>query len=562
MGIPITDRGGDVRIYGEGSPGGKGTGLALINACSIPEAEKIPTRVLSTAFFDRYRDRDGSIATEDEEVIAAILADLGPVPVGVRSSATDEAGGEEGGRDQLHAGEYLSYMLPNNHPDPGVRLGQVRRAVELIYTDFITRRGPVSAEKMAILINPIPGITDETDAGPCYYPCVSGVANSFFPYALKTQDPADGFARIAFGHGYATILDDFPIISMATIREPVPLKLMQSGNRQQRFYALNLSRNTDLGGDELETMEILHTRFAGQRLLDVLGVENHRVTMENLIQEDRFAFRTRLNAIMDAIRARITPHFQIEFVFNLNPDELTDTTGSDAERGTFHIVQLTLLPELRHDAVRIPEESGRVMLDIANSQGHGVQSDIRHAVVISPFTYSRDRHDEVRAGVAEINRRLEEAGERYILVVPGRLGTTNRDWGIYLEYREVSGAAAIFEYGVDIAGRAEPLPEEGSLTGGIYGSHFLYMIQGGYDEDQRRMQTRMYGTQGTHFLTNLVANNIIYGFIAPDADFLNPWFFSGISPGEALAELTFPAPVTVYADSINQFCKVIADHDG
>ncbi|MFC1499954.1 hypothetical protein ACFL6T_02925 [Candidatus Zixiibacteriota bacterium] len=556
MSNPITDSCGYVKIYGEGSPGGKGTGLVLINECLIPEAEKIPTRILSTSFYDRFIEQEGRIDPGDEKIIQAIVEELGETPIGVRSSATNEAGGLEGGQDQLHAGEYRSFMLSNNHPDPAFRYKQVRQAITHIYTDFIARQTQASTEKMAILINPIPGIFDESNAGPCYYPCVSGVASSYFPYALKTQDPNGGFARIAFGHGYATILDDFPIISMATIREPVPLKMMQSGNRQQRFYALNMDRCVDLSGDELETMEVLHTRFASQRLLNLLGVENHRVTMENLIQEDHFEFRTRLTAIMDAIKARITPHFQIEFVFNF------DLSDPQVESGTFHIVQLTLLPELRRDAIQIPVEAGRLMLNIANSQGHGVIDGIRNAVVVSPFTYSRDCHDEVRAGIGEINQRMKEVGERYILVVPGRLGSTNREWGICLDYREVNQAAAIFEYGVDIAGRAEPLPEKGDKTGGIYGSHFLYMIQGGYNEDQKRMQTRMYGTQGTHFLTNLVADNIIYGFIAPDEDFIDPWFFSGIAPGEALAELAFPAPVKIFADSLNQFCKVIADHDG
>ena len=113
-------------------------------------------------------------------------------------------------------------------------------------------------------------------------------------------------------------------------------------------------------------------------------------------------------------------------------------------------------------------------------------------------------------------------------------------------------AAAIFEYGVDVAGRPEPLPEDDSMTGGIYGSHFLYMIQGGYDEDQKRLQTRMYGTQGTHFLTNLMGNNIVYAYIAPMQDTFDPWLFSQSDAGAIPAVLAFPGPVAVYADSLNQ----------
>jgi hypothetical protein len=84
------------------------------------------------------------------------------------------------------------------------------------------------------------------------------------------------------------------------------------------------------------------------------------------------------------------------------------------------------------------------------------------------------------------------------------------------------------------------------------------MIQGGYNEDQKRYQTRMFGTQGTHFLTNLVCNNVIYGYIAPTEDVIDPWFFSTPEKTDALYVLAFPERVTVYADCLNQRCIVAA----
>jgi hypothetical protein len=197
-------------------------------------------------------------------------------------------------------------------------------------------------------------------------------------------------------------------------------------------------------------------------------------------------------------------------------------------------------------------------LSINSLQGHGIKKGVKYAVVVSPFIYTKDKHDEITRKIADINRTMREKKEDYIIIIPGRLGSTNKDWGIFIDYRDVDRAVAIFEYGVDIAGRAEPLPEEASLTGGIYGSHFLYMIQGGMDEDQKRFQTRMYGTQGTHFLTNLVCNNVIYGYIAPTEDNLDPWFFAHEGKNDAFRVLTFPEAVTIYADSINQRCVVIA----
>ena len=554
MSIPITEIEGDVRVFGSGAPGGKGAGLIRISQISFLKVGLLKTRILATDFYDRYLENNCRLGEQELLKITSIIDELGEIPLGIRSSATNEAGRTTAGIGPVHAGENASFMLPNNHSDPKVRIAQAVLAIGHIYDDFRRKQLPESREKMAVVINPIPGLFDDTLAGPVYYPYISGVASSFFPHALKNQNPKEGFARIAFGHGYATVLDDFPVISMATIRNPIPLDLLKIGKGQQYFYALDLTRNRDLKGEELETMKKLHVRFANFHKIRLLGIQNNLITIEELIQNNHFGFKTTLVEIMETISVRISSHFQIEFVFNL------DFSQKENRQGTFHIVQLTELPELRFDALPVPRQILRTYLSINNAQGHGVKKDIRFAVVVSPFLYSRDRQAEVRKRILDVNREMRGRGEKYILVVPGRLGSKNPDWGIFVEFKDVDQAAAIFEYGVDVAGRSEPLPEEGSFTGGVYGSHFLYMIQGGFDEDQKRLQTRMYGTQGTHFLTNLMSNNIIYGYVTPQLDTFDPWLFSGAHPESALSVLTFPRPVTVYADSLNQRCQVVTEN--
>lgn len=550
MSVTIVEKVGDVKIYGKGSLGGKGDGLVKINECSIPKAHKLRTRVLTTNFYDRFLEHDGKFIEEELAPIATILEKIGDFPISVRSSATNEAWVSPGGHGSVHAGENTSFMLPNNHPDDSVRFDQLIRAITFIFNDFIQKQVPDSQEKMAIVLNPIPGIYEQSDVGPIYYPLVSGVANSFFPYALKSQNPKEGFARIAFGHGYATVLDDFPVISMATINNPIPLKLLGEG--QGYFYAIDMSKNAGLQGEELETMKKLHIRFAGSQYSQFLGVRKNCITLETLIQDNQFGFQSGLIEIMTIISAKISSHFQIEFVFNIMQSE------ANALSGQFHVVQLTQLPEFKFERIEMPEQNENCRLLIHNFQGHGIKQDIKYAVVVSPFIYSKDRHDEVRNKIFNLNRQLKHKNENYIIIAPGRLGSSNRDWGIQIDYRDVDRAVGLFEYGVDISGRPEPLPEKDDITGGIYGSHFLYMLQGGSDEQQKRLQTRMYGTQGTHFLTNLMGNNVIYGFIAPTEDHLDPWFFSASADDDAINVLKFPKPVTMYADSKNQRCIITA----
>ncbi len=542
----------EVRIFGNGKLGGKGTGLARINECGLPGANKLPTYILTTDYYDRYLDNKRTFDQDTIEILKGILRDIGDIPVGVRSSATNEGGVQSARGWAIRAGENISFMLPNNHPDWDARFGQFRQAVSHVYEHFIVQGGD-ECEKMAVVINPIPGIIDDTLAGPFYYPYISGVANSYFPHALKTQDPREGFARIAFGHGYATVLDDFPVISMATIKNPVPLKYLQIGHGQQYFYALDLTKNRTLQGTELETMKKLHVRFANFHKIKLLGVKNQIITIEELVEHNHFGFRSGLERIMDTISSKISSHFQIEFVFNI------EFRKKPYEDGFFHVVQLTLLPEMIYEPVKFPERAGRLYLSIGSLQGHGVKREIKYAVVVSPFLYCREQHDDVKKKLTQLNQKMRRRNEPYLLLVPGRLGSKNTEWGIAVDFKDVDRAVAIFEYGVDIAGRAEPLAEEGSITGGIYGSHFLYMIQGGYDEDQKKLQTRIFGTQGTHFLTNIMNNNIFYGYIMPGKDTLDPWFFDGPESGDPLYLLTFPAPVTIFADTSSQRCVVVAE---
>ncbi len=550
MSVTAVDRIGDVKIYGSGQFGGKGAGLIKINECHIPKAHKLRTRILTTTFYDRFRELGGKFGKEEFGTLASILKKLGHIPISVRSSATDEACVMPEGKGSVRAGENTSFMLPNNHPYSSKRFNQLIQAIFFIYKDFICLQPHDTKEKMAIVINPIPGVHLNTLAGPTYFPLVSGVANSFFVHALKTQNPEEGFARIAFGHGYATVLDDFPVISMATIKSPLPLKLLGKG--QKYFYAINMNKNERLEGEELETMSKLHIRFADRKHKKFLGTFKNLVTFEDLVQNDRFNFKSDLLECMETISSKISSHFQIEFTFNL------DFEKKKEEHGIFHIVQLTELPEMKLRAIQIPEQAKHIYLSTQNLQGHGIIRGIKSAVVISPFIYSKTLHDAVSRKISEINTFMLERKEKYLLIVPGRLGSKNKNWGIYADYKDVDGAVAIFEYGVDIAGRAEPVSDENSRSGGIYGSHFLYMIQGGFDEEQKRIQTRMYGTQGTHFLTNLVGNNVIYSYITPTKDKIDPWFFSPPNTNEAIYVKRFPKRATIYADSVNQKCVVMS----
>ena len=124
----LADQYGNIKILGSGSVGGKGEGLIRINECPLPRAYKLRTWILATSFYERFLERDGRLADKDLAVAAGILEEIGDTPIGVRSSATNEAVITEDGFGPIHAGENTTFMLPNNHPDVSTRLSQMMQA--------------------------------------------------------------------------------------------------------------------------------------------------------------------------------------------------------------------------------------------------------------------------------------------------------------------------------------------------------------------------------------------------------------------------------------------------
>jgi hypothetical protein len=534
-----------ITIYGKGRCGGKGNGLLIADKIDLKCVDQLRTAILTTDFFERYRDNKGSFDPESREILRKIHAAF-PTPIGVRASERFE-------NDPRVAtsGESSSYMLANNRRDQAESFAQFLQVIGFIYDRYVSRALATEGDLygIAIVVNPIHGITSSSRAGAFYYPMASGVADSFFRYPLVldngAQNPTEGFARIAMGHGYGVVRDDFEVIPVATIRNPInPGMLTSKGQRY--FYALRMDEDLEVTPDEMANMSILHSRFADEELLELFSGANGRLNLENLVTGDRYGFRSGLNAIMEQLHKH-EDSFQIEFTWNVIDG-----------RGVFHVVQYLSLRHLAMRSFEIPSSSQEALVDTDQFQGHAVIDGIRYAVVINPFQYQEQMHDDIVAELARLNQELGDSNERYILVCPGRLGTTNRQWGFQLDFGHVSNAAVIVEYGYDIKGSPTLSVGDDEMTGGIYGSHFLYQILGGADESEKRRRARLFGSQGTHFLTNLYTSGTLYLFVNPAHNKLSGWFFSPPSGQEAapIYMKKLARSAVAYANLLQRRCLV------
>lgn len=532
----------NITVHGKGEIGGKGEGLVTIDRIPLRQAHKLKAEIFANEFYERYRNNGYHFDSESLEHLRAVHASFSSCPISVRASERLE-------NDPYvpSSGESSSYMLPNQHPDVEERFDQLVRSIAYLYGKFGKRAAEQQGlgDGVAFLINPIPGIASATRGGRFYSPMSSGAADSFFKHPLNLedglQDPQEGFARVAFGHGYAVVRNDFDVIPLATIRNPISPRLMNKRG-QRFFYAIDFDGTKPLSDDEMSTLSMLHVDLASPESRAAFEDEKGNVNFDRLVAENAFDYMSDLQSLMDQLSAHLK-NFQIEFTWNL-------VDG----KGVFHIVQYRELRDLDLSNFAIPQSEGEALIHTDQFGGHGVTKGVRFAVVISPFNYQEEMHGEVLQELRRINREMRQRGEKFVFVCPGRIGTTNRKWGFNIEFSSITSAAAIVEYGYDIKGSPSIDIEHDEMTGGIYGSHFLYQILGGADEAERRRRMRMFGSQGTHFFTNLYTNGTCYLFVHPNENYLASWFFS---PPEELSDKSifvkeFERPVTIYANLLER----------
>ena len=146
------------------------------------------------------------------------------------------------------AGIYKTYIVPNSHEDPQVRLRQLADAVKLVYAS-VFYESPVKyaknadirieEEKMAVLIQELVG----DRFGDLYYPVISGVAQSYNYYPYYPMLPEEGTISLALGFG-KVIVDGEQVYRYCPAHPKMNPMISSATDylkkSQRTFYALDL----------------------------------------------------------------------------------------------------------------------------------------------------------------------------------------------------------------------------------------------------------------------------------------------------------------------------------
>lgn len=521
---------------GQGSLGGKARGLAFMASRfkkHRKELEGFPgiqiripkTLVVSTEGFDDFIETNqlsdmASCDKTDSEITDVFLkgemppwlehtlstiVDAIPTPLAVRSS-----GLLEDVQHQPFSRLYKTLLLPNSDPDPSARLEQLARAVKRVFASTYLKAARTYArstqhrteqEKMAVMIQQLAG----NRFGDHFYPTLTGKAQSFNFYSVSRMKAEDGIAIVSAGLGspdgedlgglrfspcHPQLLPQF-----STVED-----ILQ--NSQSRFFALDLSvtgtQVTESGSamvrfpiDELPIghpiRKLCSTYIPEEnRIRDAAAAGGHPVlTFAPIIKFATFPLPAILRTLLDIGRQGMGGPVEIEFAVTL-PSLEGDPTA-------FHLLQIRPMTQLDQDMDVVISES-EIATALAHTNlalGNGKLEGIADVIWVDPDTFDPARTVDIAAEIGKINGAIQRDGRGYLLVGPGRWGSSDRWLGIPVSWTDISAVAAIVE---TATGNLKAEASQGShffqniTSAGIYYLTILDESQGVIHQDWLKRQ--------------------------------------------------------------------------
>ena len=527
--------------FSSGSLGGKARGIAFIRALlenspihtNFPNIEiRVPrTEVIGTDFFDEFLDQNNlrqfAIDSSDDDSIAQtflkkklpkkLVEDLKfylqhvNYPLAVRSSSL-----LEDSQFQPFAGLYSTYMLPNNHPDIKIRLQQLSDAIKLVYASTFYQSPKayikslsrsIEEEKMGVIIQQVVG----RQHGDLFYPNFSGVAQSYNFYPISYQKPEDGIAMVALGLGKIIVdggkaLRFCPRYPNVLPQFSTPEEILE--NSQREFFALDLNKSDlRLTGDESATLafEGLETAEKQGTLNQIGGVYSINnnviydgiyeqgprvITFSHILKSGLFPLAPILNDLLEIGRLGMGCAVQIEFAVNFKQ--------RPGEKDEFYFLQIRPMIHGYEEAeVKIDNVSReRIICTTSNALGNGVTKNISDIIYIKPDKFSAMHTVEMKSDINKINNILVEEGRNYILVGPGRWGSSDHFLGIPVDWENISNVKLLVETDLD-GFKVEP----------SQGTHFFHNLTSFYIGYFNVRQFREEDFIDWEWLDNLPAEN-------------------------------------------------------
>ncbi|MBO5699400.1 MAG: phosphoenolpyruvate synthase [Bacteroidaceae bacterium] len=495
-----------VRI-GNGSLGGKGRGLAFMGTMvkryprfttdnftvNIPK-----TLVIATDIFDRFMEENNlyPIALSentDEDILAAfehaqlpqqLIDDLDTLyhvihgPMAVRSSSL-----LEDSHYQPFAGIYSTYMIPRAQTQTEAS-ELLQKAIKGVYASVFYKdskayltatQNLIDQEKMAIVIQEVVGseygefINEQGEKRPTYfYPILSGVARSLNFYPIGNERAEDGIASLALGLGKYIV--DGGVTLRVSPKHPNHILQMSDTEMalretQTRFNALDLTQAPSIfSADDAFNLKRLSLKDADAHgalkyiastydpfdgiIRDSYYPGGRKIiSFASILQHEMFPLASIISSMLEIGAKEMGRPVEIEFAMDIKQDKV----NNGAPRAEFYLLQIRPIVDskevVEEDLSLIPQENTIITTNVA--LGNGIINDVSDIVYVKSANFNAANNDFVAREIESINQTLAQHDRSYVLVGPGRWGSSDSWLGIPVKWPHISAARLIVECGLE-----------------------------------------------------------------------------------------------------------------
>ncbi len=545
---------------GDGSVGGKARGLVFMSglikkykiyntfpdiSISVPRSVFITTDVFEEFIEMNELYKIGLSDMPDSEILRQfvyaplplrlqnnlrILAKQIKGPMAVRSSSK-----LEDSQFQPFAGIYSTYMIPTNSSDPEKNFQFISEAINSVYASVFYKNSKayinvtsniIDEEKMGIIIQEVCG----NHYGNRFYPTLSGVARSINFYPIGPEKPDDGIINLGFGLGKYVVDGGISL----RFSPKFPKKILQLSSpdmalksTQNFFYALDLTNQyftptiddssnllklkiEEAGNDDIMKMVVSTYDHENNVIRDGVDIPGKKlVTFSGILQRNSFPLPEIIDSMIEISQQEMGNPVEIEFAANLDIPI--------GKPKVFNFLQIR--PIVLNDQ-RINFKIDNVPQDITiisshMALGNGTINNLFDLVYVKPDAFKASLTKQIAIRLEQLNTRFIAEKKNYILIGPGRWGSSDPWLGIPIKWPQISEARLIVESGLQ--------------------------------------NYRIDPSQGTHFFQNLTTFRVGYFTINPhinegfyDIDYLSqqtPYF-----EDESIRHIRFNESLRVYID--------------
>jgi hypothetical protein len=509
--------------------------------------------VLTTDIFDAFMEKNdlykvGLSDLPDEEILNKFVDALLPTgltddllafvkfvknPIAVRSSSK-----LEDSQYQPFAGIYNTYMIPiieNHHRET---LKCLTDAIKCVYASVYFKSSKaymavtsniIDEEKMGIILQEVCG----NYYGTRFYPTLSGVARSINFYPVKPETSNDGIVNVGFGLGKYVV--DGGITLRFSPKYPRNVLQLASPDAalkdtQKVFYSLDLSAGNFTPTID-DSANLLKQKISEAQKDNALGyvsstydLENNMIregvdqqgkkliTFSNILQHNTFPLAEILDTMLEIGQQEMGSPVEIEFAANL------DVPPGKPPIFNFLQIRPIVVNDQRINFKLDNLDKQTSVIFTHTALGNGSIDNLFDLVYIRPDTFKASDTRKIAAELEKLNAKFILAKRNYILIGPGRWGSSDPWLGIPIRWPQISEARIIVESALQ-----------------------NYQIE---------------PSQGTHFFHNLTTFRVGYFTVNPmtNEDYFDIEFLSAqksVFENDYLRHLRFEQSLKVYIDGKN-----------